>query len=267
MNEISNFIKRKKLQHVFSIKEDISGYPYQFLSMRLAVPTHPLEDWTNCFNVLHICDTFSGKLIDIQRNVTDGNHSMIFVGDPEKFSYVKFMTKRPVFEIKKEDVATDVWKETVIGFLNSTVFTQSILFVPLKAECVLLDIYDLCFKKAEASKTEEEASHFRIQFYFDLLENKLNANTYKDLYKYMAVGNKYSVGTTIYAKTMGSIVELQLATLCKAIVIDKTDPTNVMISDLFPARDVFKIKKVMETMPKLHSIVWIRNHGWCVDDM
>ena len=266
MNVIENWLKRKKLQHIFSVKENTSDYPYQFLSMRLAVPTHPINDWLNCFNITHICNTFTSKLIDVQRNVTYGNHSMVYIGAVRDFAYINLMTKKPIFEIDTKDLTTNSWKEIVIEFLDSATLTQSILFVPLDAECILPDIYGLCFKKAETPKTEEETARFRIQIYFDLLENELKFGI-ANLYNYIAVGNKYSVGTTIYSKNVRSIEKLKLITLCKAIVINKIDSANIPTLDLFPARDALKIDKALETMPKLHSIIWIRDHGWCVDDM
>ena len=102
MNAIENWLKLKKLQHIYSFKYDDDYYPRQSLSMHMAIPTHPNNDWMNCFNIAHICNTFTAKLIDIQRNVTYGNHSMVCVGTAEDFTYIRLMTKAPMFEIEKK---------------------------------------------------------------------------------------------------------------------------------------------------------------------
>lgn len=70
--------------------------------MHLEVRTHPIIDWMNCFNIVRICETFTPKMIDIQRNVIYGNHSMVYVGTAEDFVYIKLMTKTPIFEIEKK---------------------------------------------------------------------------------------------------------------------------------------------------------------------
>lgn len=131
MNVIENWLKLKKLQHIFSFKYDDDYYPRQSLSMHMAIPTHPINDWMNCFNIAHICNTFTPKLIDIQRNVTYGNHSMVCVGTAEDFTYIRLMTKAPMFEIEKKDLVTDAWKETVQSFISISACDSAILFVPL----------------------------------------------------------------------------------------------------------------------------------------
>ncbi len=269
MNEIKNWLKRKKLQHIFSVKEDDDSYPRQFLSMHLAVPTHPINDWMNCFNVLHICNTFNPKLIDIQRNVTYGNHSMVCVGNPEKFSYIKFMTKKPIFEIEKKDLATDIWKETVYNFLNVVIKESAILLVPVEAMSVLGELYDMCFAEAENHHTEDEVNHYRIQFYIDLLDTDITYDTKEMLINHMHVGAKYAVGTTIYMKNPTNMKYVSLCYPCKAIVIEKTLETYfTVLQDVSKSvNELTQMEETIHSMPKLHSFVWIRDHGWCVDDM
>lgn len=274
MNVIENWLKRKKLQHIFSIKEDEDDdyYPRQSLSMHLAVRTHPIIDWMNCFNVAHICNTFTPKLIDIQRNVIYGNHSMVCVGITEDFTYIKLMTKAPMFEIEKKDLATDAWKETVQSFINIAARGSAILFVPLtvlhEAASVLEGIYDMCFLATE-KHTEKEAYHYRVQFYIDLLNTNITYNTKEMLINHMSVGAKYAVGTTIYMKNPTCLKYISLTYPCKAVVFKKSWEAHfIILQDLVKSiKENTKIENAIQTMPKLHSLVWIRDQGWCTDDM
>lgn len=274
MNAIENWLKLKKLQHIYSIKEDEDDdyYPRQSLSMHLAVRTHPIIDWMNCFNVAHICNTFTPKLIDIQRNVIYGNHSMVCVGTTEDFTYIKLMTKAPMFEIEKKDLATDAWKETVQSFINIAAHGSAILFVPITVLCdaasVLEGIYDMCFLATE-KHTEKEAYHYRVQFYIDLLNTDITYNTEEMLINHMSVGAKYAVGTTIYMKNPTCLKYISLTYPCKAVVFEKSWEAHfIILQDLVKSiKENMKIENAIQTMPKLHSIIWIRNHGWCVDDM
>lgn len=273
MNEIKNWLKRKKLQHIFSVKEDDVFYPRQFLSMHLAVPTHPINDWMNCFNIAHICNTFTPKLIDIQRNVTYGNHSMACVGTAEDFAYIKLMTKAPIFEIKKEDLATDAWKETVQSFINITAHGRAILLVPItvlhETASVLEGIYDMCFAEAENNHTEDETNQYRVQFYIDLLDKEITCDMADIITNHMSVGAKYAVGTTIYIKNPTCLKNVALTYPCKAIVIEKTPETYFpVLQDLERSvNELMKIENAIFAMPQLHSLVWIRDQGWCTDDM
>lgn len=274
MNVIENWLKRKKLQHIFSIKEDEDDdyYPRQSLSMHLAVRTHPIIDWMNCFNVAHICNTFTPKLIDIQRNVIYGNHSMVCVGTTEDFTYIKLMTKAPMFEIEKKDLATDAWKETVQSFINIAAHGSAILFVPLtvlhESASVLEGIYDMCFLATE-KHTEKEAYHYRVQFYIDLLNTDITYNTKEMLINHMSVGAKYAVGTTIYMKNPTCLKYISLTYPCKAVVFEKSWEAHfIILQDLVKSiKENTKIENAIQAMPKLHSLVWIRDQGWCVDDM
>lgn len=274
MNVIENWLKRKKLQHIFSIKEDEDDdyYPRQSLSMHLAVRTHPIIDWMNCFNVAHICNTFTPKLIDIQRNVIYGNHSMVCVGTAEDFTYIKLMTKAPMFEIEKKDLATDAWKETVQSFINIAAHDSAILFVPITVLCdaasVLEGIYDMCFLATE-KHTEKEAYHYRVQFYIDLLNTDITYNTKEMLINHMSVGAKYAVGTTIYMKNPTCLKYISLTYPCKAVVFEKSWEAHfIILQDLVKSiKENTKIENAIQAMPKLHSLVWIRDQGWCVDDM
>lgn len=274
MNVIENWLKRKKLQHIFSIKEDEDDdyYPRQSLSMHLAVRTHPIIDWMNCFNVAHICNTFTPKLIDIQRNVIYGNHSMVCVGTTEDFTYIKLMTKAPMFEIEKKDLATDAWKETVQSFINIAAHGSAIIFVPLtvlhEAASVLEGIYDMCFLATE-KHTEKEAYHYRVQFYIDLLNTDITYDTKEMLITHMSVGAKYAVGTTIYMKNPTCLKYISLTYPCKAVVFEKAwEEHSIILQDLTKSiKENMKIENAIHTMPKLHSLVWIRDQGWCTDDM
>ena len=274
MNVIENWLKRKKLQHIFSIKEDEDDdyYPRQSLSMHLAVRTHPIIDWMNCFNVAHICNTFTPKLIDIQRNVIYGNHSMVCVGTTEDFTYIKLMTKAPMFEIEKKDLATDAWKETAQSFINISAHGSAILFVPLtvlhEAASVLEGIYDMCFLATE-KHTEKEAYHYRVQFYIDLLNTDITYDTKEMLINHMSVGAKYAVGTTIYMKNPSNMKYASLCYPCKAVVFEKSWEAHfILLQDLVKSiKENTKIENAIQTMPKLHSLVWIRDQGWCTDDM
>lgn len=274
MNVIENWLKLKKLQHIFSIKEDEDDYyyPRQSLSMHLAVRTHPIIDWMNCFNVAHICDTFTPKLIDIQRNVIYGNHSMVCVGTAEDFAYIRLMTKAPIFEIEKKDLATDAWKETVQSFINISARGSAILFVPLtvlhEAASVLEGIYDMCFLATE-KHTEKEAYHYRVQFYIDLLDTDITYDTKEMLINHMSAGVKYAVGTTIYMKNPSNMKEASLCYPCKAVVFEKSWKAHyILLQDLAKSpKENTKIGNAIHTMPKLHTLVWIRDHGWCTDDM
>lgn len=274
MNAIENWLKRKKLQHIFSIKEDEDDYyyPRQSLSMHLAVRTHPIIDWMNCFNVAHICDTFTPKLIDIQRNVIYGNHSMVCVGTAEDFAYIRLMTKTPIFEIEKKDLATDAWKETVQSFINIAAHGSAILFVPLtvlhEAASVLEGIYDMCFLATE-KHTEKEAYHYRVQFYIDLLDTDITYDTKEMLINHMSAGVKYAVGTTIYMKNPSNMKEASLCYPCKAVVFEKSWKAHyILLQDLAKSpKENTKIGNAIHTMPKLHTLVWIRDQGWCTDDM
>lgn len=274
MNVIENWLKRKKLQHIFSIKEDEDDdyYPRQSLSMHLAVRTHPIIDWMNCFNVAHICNTFTPKLIDIQRNVIYGNHSMVCVGTTEDFTYIKLMTKAPMFEIEKKDLATDAWKETAQSFINIAAHGSAILFVPLtvlhEAASVLEGIYDMCFLATE-KHTEKEAYHYRVQFYIDLLNTDITYDTKEMLITHMNVGAKYAVGTTIYMKNPTCLKYISLTYPCKAIVIEKTSETYFpVLQDLVGStNELMRMEKTIKSMPKLNSFIWIRDQGWCTDDM
>lgn len=274
MNVIENWLKRKKLQHIFSIKEDEDDdyYPRQSLSMHLAVRTHPIIDWMNCFNVAHICNTFTPKLIDIQRNVIYGNHSMVCVGTAEDSTYIRLMTKAPMFEIEKKDLATDAWKETVQSFINIAAHGSAILFVPLtvlhESASVLEGIYDMCFLATE-KHTEKEAYHYRVQFYIDLLNTDITYNTKEMLINHMSVGAKYAVGTTIYMKNPTCLKYISLTYPCKAVVFEKSWEAHfIILQDLVKSiKENTKIENAIQAMPKLHSLVWIRDQGWCVDDM
>lgn len=272
MNAIENWLKLKKLQHIYSFKYDDDYYPRQSLSMHMVIPTHPINDWMNCFNIAHICDTFIPKMIDIQRNVTYGNHSMVYVGTAEDFTYVRLMTKTPMFEIEKKDLATDAWKETVQSFINIAAHGSAILFVPLtvlhEAASVLEGIYDMCFLATE-KHTEKEAYHYRVQFYIDLLNTDITYDTTEMMINHMSVSSKYAVGTTIYMKNPTCLKNISLTYPCKAIVIEKTPETYFpVLQDLAgSANKLMRMEKTIKSMPKLNSFIWIRRHGWCADVM
>lgn len=85
----------------------------------------------------------------------------------------------------------------------------------------------------------------------------------------MSVGAKYAVGTTIYMRNPSNMKEASLCYPCKAVVFEKSWKAHfILLQDLVKSpKENTKIENAIFAMPKLHSLVWIRDQGWCTDDM
>lgn len=268
--KIKTSLRLKKLKRIFNVKE--KNYPYQALSTHLAVPTHPIKDWTNCFNTLYICNTFTPKVFNVHRNVAYGYHSMICVMDSNDFYNIKCFAEKankPIFEIQKQNLTTDDWKKFVYNFLNVTVKEPAILLVPTEAIPILGDIYDMCFAEAENHHTNDVLNQYRVQFYIDIIDKEITYETKDILVNHMRNGNKYAVGTTIYLKNPKCMKYVSLCYPCKAIVIEQTPETYfTVLQDLAESpKELTHMENAIQSLPKSHAFVWIREHGWCIDTL